>query len=115
MKLRDKNHILRDLMEEMMKKGLEEPLWKGVAKGINKPRRGRHEINLGDIEKHAKAKETLVVPGVVLGSGNITKPVTIAALKFSDQAQKMIEKVGGKCMSIQDLMDSKPKHVRILG
>jgi len=115
MKIRDKNPVLKDLLAEMKQKGLEKPLWKGVAKGLNRPRRRQHEVNLHELERHANGKDILVVPGAVLGSGHITKPVTVAALKFSDQAKSMIEKAGGKCMSIDELMGSKHKNVRIIG
>ena len=115
MKLRDKNPVVKNMLAELAAKGLEEPLWTAVAKGINRPRRKRHEVNLHDIERHAQAKETIVVPGAVLASGYIKKPVTVAALKFSGEAQKAIEKAGGRCISIEELMASKPKNVRILG
>jgi len=115
MKIRAKNHVLKDLIEDLRKKGVEQPIWTSLAHGLNRPQRNKHEVNLYDIERNAQAKETIVVPGVVLGSGIVTKPVTVAALKFSGQAQNVIEKAGGKCLSIQEVMNSKPETLRILG
>lgn len=113
MKIREKNPVMKNLLENLVK--LDKPLYRGIAKGLNKPVRRKHSVNLYHIEKNVKAKETIVVPGSVLGTGNITKPVTVAALKFSGKAQELIEKAGGKCLSIQDLIESKPKNVRIIG
>lgn len=71
---------------------------------------------MSKVQKVAKDNETLLVPGKVLSSGELTKKVTLAAWQFSEQAKEKINKVG-KAVSIQDLMKSNPKgkSVRILG
>ncbi len=117
MKLRNKSS--KGLVEKLHKEGAEKKanVWKAVAKDMNRPRRKRFEVNLTRIEKHSKAKETIVIPGVVLGSGNIKKGLTIAALKFSGKAKDKIEKSGGKCLSIEELYEKNPKGkgIRIMG
>ncbi len=119
MKPRNKNPVLRDLIMKLQKKSLEKdaPVWKAVAKGLNRPKRKRYEVNLFRIEKHAKSRETLVVPGTVLGTGNIKRTVTVAAVKFSGNAKEKIEKAGGKCLSIEELMEKNPNgsKIRIMG
>lgn len=119
MKLREKNPELKTLIEYLHKKSfeLDAKIWKAVAKNLNKPTRSGHKVNLYRIQKHVKSKETILVPGVVLGSGEIKKPVNVAALKFSKNAKEKIEKAGGKCMSIQELFEKnkKGKGVRIIG
>lgn len=119
MKVRDKNPITRGLIENLNRLSVEKkaPIWKAVAKGLNRPRRKGYKANLYRIEKHAKKKETLVVPGLVLGFGEIKKPVTVAALKFSEVARKKIEKAGGTCLSIEELAEKVPngRKVRIIG
>jgi len=59
----------------------------------------------------------IIVPGKVLGSGVITKRVSVAAWKFSKSAREKIEKAGGRVMSIRELMSENPKgtNVRIMG
>lgn len=119
MKLKEKNPELKILIETLYKKSfeLDAKIWKAVAKNLNKSRRCGHKVNLYRIEKHVKPKETIVVPGIVLGLGEITKPVSVAALKFSKSAEEKIKKAGGTCMSIQELFEKnqKGKGVRIIG
>ncbi|HDD72605.1 MAG TPA: 50S ribosomal protein L18e, partial [Candidatus Aenigmarchaeota archaeon] len=61
----------------------------------------------------------IVVPGVVLGSGEITKPVSVAALRFSKSAEEKIKKAGGKCMSLEEFSELYPgkfkNKARIMG
>ena len=94
LKLRDKHQQLENLIIELDHKA--QPIWKAVAKGLNRPRRVEFKMNLYRLEKFVNGKETVVVPGVVLGTGEITKPVNVAALKFSGSAKQKIEKAGGK-------------------
>ena len=119
MKIRDKNPVLKGLIESLEKKSLESktPAWKAVARNLNRPRRGERRVNLYTIEKHAREKESILVPGTVLGSGELTRPLHIAALRFSKQARERIEKAGGKCLSIEELVEKNPKgaKLRILG
>ncbi|MEE9322977.1 MAG: 50S ribosomal protein L18e [Candidatus Aenigmarchaeota archaeon] len=117
MKIREK--ASRPLVEKLYKEGIEKKadVWKAVAKGLNRPRRKRFEVNLARIEKHAKPKETIVVPGVVLGSGEIKKRIVVAALKFSGKSKEKIGKSGGECLSIEELYEKNPKGkgIRIMG
>ncbi len=77
------------------------PFWKRIAELLAKPRRQRVEVNLNKIEKYAKDGTTVIVPGKVLGKGQLTKPVIVAAFAFSAAAKKEIENAGGKCISIE--------------
>ncbi len=117
MNVRDK--ASKELIERLYREGSKNRvnLWRAVAKALNRPRRKRHEVNLVRIEKYAKPKETIVVPGVVLGNGEIKKRVVVAALRFSGKAKEKIEKAGGKCLSIEELYESNPKGkgIRIMG
>lgn len=117
MKARDK--ASKELIEKLHKDSSSggAKVWKAVAKGLNRPNRKKFEVNLTRIEKHAKQKETVVVPGVVLGSGEIKKKVTVAAMKFSGSAKEKIKKSGGDCLTIEELYEKNPKGkgIRIMG
>ena len=119
MKVRDKNPVLRETIEKLHKASIENkaPIWKAVAGLLNKPSRRRHEVNLFLIERNLEKGQVAVVPGSVLGSGELTKPVTIAALKFSREAEEKIKKARGAVLSIDELVEKHPKgeKVRILG
>ncbi len=115
LKLRSKHQQLQNLIIELENK--EKPIWKAVAAGLNRPRRKGFEMNLYRLNKMVDGKETLVVPGLVLGTGDVTKKLNVAALKFSGSAKQKIEKAGGKCWDIESLAKENPegKGVRILG
>ncbi|MBU2589975.1 MAG: 50S ribosomal protein L18e [Nanoarchaeota archaeon] len=112
------NVQLQKLIVELKKLSTKEKvaIWKRVANELSKSTRSRRSLNLSKVQKVAKDNETLLVPGKVLSSGELTKKVTLAAWQFSEQAKEKINKVG-KAVSIQDLMKSNPKgkSVRILG
>lgn len=59
-------------------------------------------INLEDLNRYDGEvnKEVLKVTGLlkVLGNGELKKPLTIRADKFSESARKKIEAAGGKCI-----------------
>jgi large subunit ribosomal protein L18e len=119
MKLRNKNPVLRETIEKLNLASIESkaPIWKAVAGLLNSPSRRRHEVNLYLLERNLEKRQVAVVPGVVLGEGEITKPVTVAAMKFSGEAEKKIRKAGGSCLTIAELLEKHPKgeRVRILG
>jgi large subunit ribosomal protein L18e len=105
------NPYLRKLIGDLKKKSLEThtPIWEDVAEKLNNSRRRRVEVNLSDIEKNAEKNDFVVVPGVVLSSGEITKPVNIAAWRFSGTAEEKIKKAKGKCLTIEEMLKEKPK------
>ena len=117
MRAKNKGPYLKDIIGKLTVKGIENPVWKAVAKGLSRPRRMGYEANLYKIEKFANKNDTIIVPGSVLGTGEITKPLTIAALKFSERAGEKIKKAGGSCLSIEELVEKNPKasKVRIIG
>jgi len=92
------------------------PIWKDIAERLAKPKRLYAEVNVSKIQRYAKEGETIIVPGKVLGGGKITKPVTVAALSFSETARKKIIEAGGKCLTIKELLEMNPtgSGVRIM-
>lgn len=112
------NVYLKHLIESLKKKSMEEnsPIWRAVAEKLEKPRRKKIEVNLSDIERNADGKETVIVPGIVLGSGELTKAVNVAAWRFSPSAKEKIKKSKGKTQTIEELIkeNSKGTGVKIL-
>lgn len=117
MKVRHKNPILKEMIEDLNQKGVKAPIWKAVARGLNRPKRSEYKVNLYKLQKLSKPGETIVVPGAVLGSGDIDRKLTIGALNFSASARAKIEKAGGACLTIPELAEKNPKgsKVRIIG
>jgi len=112
------NPILKALIEDLKKKSIEKQsnFLKDIAEKLNKPRRQRVEVNIAHIERYSKKNETIIVPGVVIGYGELTKPLTISAFKFSKPAKQKIENSKGKTLSIEELVSKNPRgtNVKIL-
>ncbi len=112
------NPILKQLIEDLKKKSLElrSPFLKDIAEKLNKPRRKRIEVNLAHIERHTKEGDTVIIPGVVLGYGELTKPITVSAWRFSKQAREKIKRSKSKAISIRELIKINPRgsNVKIL-
>ena len=103
----------------LKKKSREEgvKIWRDLAERLSKPRRSRIEVNLSRINRYTEEGEVVVVPGKVLGAGDLEHSVTVAAFKFSRNAKEKIEKSGGRAISIEELMLEVPRGsgVRIMG
>ncbi len=91
-------------------------IWKDVAEKLAKPNRRQVEVNISDIERNSAKDESVIIPGIVLSNGELTKPVNVAAWKFTPAAEKKIKDAKGKCMTIEQLFKDNPKGtgVRIL-
>jgi len=117
--IKSTNPQLINLIRVLRKKARESEakIWRVVADYLSRSRRRRITVNLSKLNRHTQKSETVVVPGKVLGAGQINHPVNIAAFAFSEQARTKILKTKGKCMSIPELMDKNPKGsgVRIIG
>ncbi len=92
------------------------PIWRAVAEKLERPRRRRIVVNVSKINRYTKPGDTVVVPGKVLGAGNIDHPVSVAAIAFSYTAVQKIKAAGGKVMHILDLLESNPRgsNVKII-
>lgn len=113
------NYQLINLVRELKKKSIEDNvgLWKRIASDLEKPTRQRRIVNLSKISLYANENELIVVPGKVLGDGELSKKVLIAAFSFSDSAKEKVLASKGTIMSIEELLKKNPKasEVRILG
>jgi large subunit ribosomal protein L18e len=113
------NPQLLNLISGLKKQSREKeaPLWRGIAQKLERPTRNYPEVNLSRINRHTKENDQILVPGKVLGSGEIGHKLTIAALSFSGNAKNKIIKAGGACFSIEELMNNNPEgsRIRIIG
>lgn len=84
---------------------------KDLKKRIGKSRSRRAEVNVGKIGKLTKKGDVVVVPGKVLGTGAIGHAVTVAAMGFSETAERKIKAAGGKAVGISSLEDKKARVI----
>jgi large subunit ribosomal protein L18e len=99
--------LIRELKETSRKSGT--PIWQAIAKKLAWPRRRRVSVNLSRIDRHTVQGDTVVVPGTVLAAGGLSKPVNIAAWRFSASARQKIDQVGGRCLTIGELVEKNPR------
>lgn len=72
---------------------------------------------MGRISRNSKDGSRVLIPGKVLGSGNIDHKVTVGAYSFSKDAKVKIKLSGGSCLNIREFLDSSStvKDVLLLG
>lgn len=83
------NTQLLDLISGLKKQSREKqvPLWRDIALRLERPTRQCHEVNLSRINRYTKEKDLILVPGKVLGAGELDHQLTVAALGFSGSAK----------------------------
>ncbi|HOE52824.1 MAG TPA: 50S ribosomal protein L18e [Methanomassiliicoccales archaeon] len=92
-------------------------IWRDIALRLEKAKANWAEVNLSKLERYASEGDVIVVPGKVLGAGELSKKVTVAAYGFSESARAKIEAAGGKDLTIMELVKEMPKGtgVKIMG
>jgi large subunit ribosomal protein L18e len=107
--------VVRELREVSREAG--GAIWRDVADRLERSRKNWSEVNLSRLSRYAAKGEQIVVPGVVLATGEISTPLTVAAFRASGAARKKIEAAGGKAISLLELAIQNPKGsgVRIMG
>ncbi|MBR9707093.1 MAG: 50S ribosomal protein L18e [Candidatus Diapherotrites archaeon] len=116
MKMKTTNQGRRDLLVSLEKQSKKEKkqVWTSVAENLNKPKRSKVSVNLWKLNKFSKAGDTIIVPGKVLGYGELDHSITVAAERFSGNAEKKIQDNKGKAVSIEELMKSNPSGKGVL-
>ena len=93
------------------------PIWKAVIKKLSRSRSNRREVNIGELAHVTKDKEVVIVPGKILGSGEISHKLTVWCFTISEVATRKILDAGGKILPLDNLIKKYPdgKGVRIIG
>jgi large subunit ribosomal protein L18e len=61
-------------------------LWNRVLKLSAVPSRSRKTVNLYKLNKYSKEGDNIIVPGKVLGDGQMSHKITITAMEYSSKA-----------------------------
>ena len=83
-------------------------VWRDVALRLSKSRKNWAQPNLSRVSRYAPEGATILVPGKLLGSGELTNGPTIAAYSVSTGAREKIEAAGGRIMTYGELMNENP-------
>jgi len=107
--------LIRFLREQSRKNNVE--IWKDVAERLSKPRRKRITVNISRLNRYTEKKETIVVPGKVVGTGKINHPITVAAFAFSETAKEKVKAARGRTLSVVQLIKKNPKgsNIKMIG
>lgn len=113
------NEQLQGLISDLKRQSRTENvnIWKRIATDLEKPTRQRRIVNLSKIARVTKENETILVPGKVLGTGELGHKLTIAAFSFSGSALQKMEAAKCTYYSIPEFMKKNPKgqKTRIIG
>ncbi len=105
------NPLTRALTVRLDKHGKssQENAYRVISELLTVRTRGRAEVNLAHLNKMATAHPTkiFVVPGTVLGNGELTQTLHVAALRFTGSAQTKIAHAKGKAYTLNELMEQK--------
>lgn len=88
-------------------------IWNAIIKELSRSRKNRRAVNLWKIDKYTKEGDTVIVPGKVLGNGNISHKVTVAAFEFSKSMKEKAKNNNVRLMSIYELFNENPKGSKI--
>lgn len=92
-------------------------IWSRLAELVVKPSRARRTVNVGQIDKFVNDDDVIVVPGKVLGTGNLSHKITLCSFSISNSGAKKVLQSGGKILNFTELIKNHPsgKGVRIIG
>ena len=94
---------------EVLSIGLNQRPWEKVIKKLSSSRKKYSSINLKKINEESSEGDTIIVPGKVLGSGDLDKKVKICAASFSESALSKIKAAKSEAVSISEEIKSNPK------
>lgn len=89
------------------------PIWRDLAKRLEKSNRNWAEVNISHLKRFAKKNDIIIIPGKLLGAGYIDIPITVVAFNSSTNARQKILDAGGKYISFQEVIKKNPKGTGI--
>lgn len=93
------------------------PLWKDLERRLLNSRSNRREVNLDKLSKFTKEGDVIIVPGKLLGAGNLGHSVIVFAYSVSELASRKVKEAGGQILALGDLVEKYPhgSGVKIIG
>ncbi len=115
MKNMRKNIELKKIIDKLYKTSAEKKkdVYYAVAKELERSNKNKKPVNLSKLDKLTNVKDTsvVVIPGKVLGYGDITKKVVVYANSFSASAK---EKLKEKAKTLIDFCEDKVSYKDIV-
>ncbi len=82
--------------------------WMKIAQLVSGSRKKYPSVNLDRISKESENGDIIVIPGKILGNGNLDKKIKICALYFSDSATQKIKESKSEMVKIIDEIKNNP-------
>ena len=95
----------------------EAPLWRSIANRLEGSSRNWPSVNVSKLEYNVSKNGKAVIPGKLMGTGIVTKKMTVAAYSFTNSAKEKIQSAGGKCLTYNEMIKAAPKgtDVKVIG
>ena len=90
------------------------PVWKSVATRLEGSARNWPSVNVSKLEYNINKNGKALIPGKLMGTGIVTKKMTVAAYSFTDSAKEKIQSAGGKCLTYNEMIKATPKGTDIV-
>ena len=87
----------------------EAPLWRSIANRLEGSSRNWPSVNVSKLEYNINKNGKAIIPGKLMGTGIVTKKMTVAAYSFTDSAKEKIQSAGGKCLTYNEMIKAAPK------
>jgi large subunit ribosomal protein L18e len=108
----EKNNKLKELTAQLW--ASKAKVWKAVAKKLQGPTQNYSIVNVSKLDKCSKEGFILLVPGKVLGTGDLNQKIEVAAYKFSEGAKTKILAKGGKVHTLADVAKKNPEGKKVI-
>ena len=92
----------------------EAPLWRSIANRLEGSSRNWPSVNVSKLEYNVNKNGKAIVPGKLMGTGIVTKKMTVAAYSFTDSAKEKIQSAGGKCLTYNEMIKAIPKGTDVM-
>ncbi len=104
------NQVVQRLAYDLKKASRENdaPIWLRLARLAQKPSRARRTVNLNKIARLTREGDTVIIPGKVLGTGNISHKITLCSFSISVAAAGKIIQSGGEILDFGQMRERHP-------
>lgn len=89
------------------------PIWRYVRELLSKPKRRRVAVNISRLNRYTSENDVVVVPGKVLGAGDINHKIVVGAYDYSLTALEKLRRAGCEVLSIPELIERYPRGSRV--
>lgn len=103
-------------LAETIRLALNNSAWKKIAQILSNSTREYSSVNLKEIDALAKEGDTILIPGKVLASGDISKKVRICSLSISASAREKLKRTKSEYASIAEeiKINKKAEGVKVI-